>query len=332
MKKYLKDTLPHIYIIMHKNVTTKRATFTKAEREYVKSIVRNLSVQRLTDREIVDWLCTEKKIELDRSTVSRIRNQAEKEAEEWYIGLREGGRYIATYKERLDSLLSYQKKLHELINNNESKSPELVIRSISELHRIELSLHMLMKELPGDITTSKDIAKRDKENKNTEDRMTFDEWLENNKQVPRVVNDSDYSDEENGKYYWDLHKRYNAYVKDWEYHMFGADTPPKSLVRVQSVEWADSAPVSDSETKKIERQDLRITVKPTDDDNTDTPYTDIVKESNDTEQSNFDTDSDEIQGPGQKHKLGIHCTQCHRIYLNRESYGKHECMQLRGFT
>jgi hypothetical protein len=95
---------------MHKNVTTKRAAFTKAEREYVKSVVHNLSVQRLTDREIVDWLNTEKKIELDRSTVSRIRNQAEKEAEEWYIGLRNGSRYIATYKQRLDSLLSYQKR------------------------------------------------------------------------------------------------------------------------------------------------------------------------------------------------------------------------------
>jgi len=53
----------------HKNVTTERTTFTKAEREYVKGLVRDLSFQRLTDREIVQWLYDQKKIDLDRSTI-----------------------------------------------------------------------------------------------------------------------------------------------------------------------------------------------------------------------------------------------------------------------
>ena len=35
----------------HKKVTSKRATFTKSEREYVKGIVHNLSLQRLSDGE-----------------------------------------------------------------------------------------------------------------------------------------------------------------------------------------------------------------------------------------------------------------------------------------
>jgi hypothetical protein len=71
----------------HKNVTAKRTTFTKAEREYVKGIVHNLSFQRLTDREIVQWLHDEKKIDLDRSTVSKMRNHVEEQAESWYIEL-----------------------------------------------------------------------------------------------------------------------------------------------------------------------------------------------------------------------------------------------------
>jgi hypothetical protein len=66
----------------HKNVTSKRATFTKAEREYVKGIVHNLLFQRLTDNEIVQWLRDEKKIDLDRSTISKMRNQVEEQAEE----------------------------------------------------------------------------------------------------------------------------------------------------------------------------------------------------------------------------------------------------------
>ena len=56
----------------HKKVTSKRATFTKAEREYVKGMVHNLSFQRLTDHEIVQWLHDEKEIDIDRSTVSKI--------------------------------------------------------------------------------------------------------------------------------------------------------------------------------------------------------------------------------------------------------------------
>src|SRR6266540_1605261 len=92
----------------HKNVTTERTTFTKAEREYVKGLVRDLSFQRLTDREIVQWLYDQKKIDLDRSTISKMRNQIEKDATKVV--------YIDT-----------------------------VIRAISELHRIEMSLRTLFK-------------------------------------------------------------------------------------------------------------------------------------------------------------------------------------------
>jgi len=82
--------------------------FTKAEREYVKSVVQNLFIQRFTDREIVGWLHEEKQIEIDRSMISKIRNQAEQDAASWYSKLRDSGAtYVAIYKDRLDSLLSY---------------------------------------------------------------------------------------------------------------------------------------------------------------------------------------------------------------------------------
>jgi len=80
--------------------------FTKSEREYVKGIVQNLSFQRFTDGEIVRWLHEEKKIDVDRSTVTRIRNQVEQDVEKWYVDLRESGsKYIAIYKQRLDSFI-----------------------------------------------------------------------------------------------------------------------------------------------------------------------------------------------------------------------------------
>ena len=124
-----------------------RSKRTKSEQEYVKAIVQGLSLQRLTDKEIVDYLYNEKQIPIGRSTVTCIRNNIEKQAEKWYIELRKSSyKYIATYKERLDSLLSYQKKLHDIISN--TKKDEVKIRAISELHSIEMDLFNLWKQLP----------------------------------------------------------------------------------------------------------------------------------------------------------------------------------------
>ena len=151
-------------------MTSKRATFTKPEREYVKGIVHNLSFQRLTDREIVQWLHDEKEIDLDRSTVSKIRNQVESKAEKWYIELRNSTfKYIAIYKERIDSLFSYQKKLHEIIAA--TKKPEVQIRAISELHSIEMSIFSLLKQLPD--LQIEDTYKQPKEENKEENELPY---------------------------------------------------------------------------------------------------------------------------------------------------------------
>ena len=97
------------------NVTKERHRWTKAEKQYIKSIVHNYSLQRWTDQDIVDYLREEKKIKIGRSTVTTIKNQVVEEAGNWYLELRESGtKTIAFFKERLDSLLSYQKKLNEI--------------------------------------------------------------------------------------------------------------------------------------------------------------------------------------------------------------------------
>ena len=107
----------------NKNVPTEHRKWTKAERQYIKGIVHNYSLQRWTDQDIVNYLREEKKIRIGRSTVTRIKNSVVEEGEKWYIELRDSGaKYIAVYKERLDSLLSYQKKLHELCTLNQVPS------------------------------------------------------------------------------------------------------------------------------------------------------------------------------------------------------------------
>ena len=58
--------------------------FAKLERAYVKVIVHNL----ISDQEIVQWPKDEKEISICRSTVTTIRNQAEKDTTYGDVGLR----------------------------------------------------------------------------------------------------------------------------------------------------------------------------------------------------------------------------------------------------
>lgn len=134
---------------------------TKSEKEYVKALIQTLSLQRLTDQEIVEYLHNEKQIEIGRSTVTEIRNRVEKQAAKWYLELKQStNKYIAAYKQRIDSLLSYQKKLHEIISS--TNKDEVKIRAISELHSIELDIFNLWQQLPNlDITEQSDQQQRE---------------------------------------------------------------------------------------------------------------------------------------------------------------------------
>jgi len=93
---------------------------------------------------------------------TKIRNKAEQEAAKWYTSLRESGtKYVAVYKQQLDSLLSYQKKLYQVMHQCGGKSPDLLLRAISELHRIEMSLHTLFKEIRGDVRIEESKTKNE---------------------------------------------------------------------------------------------------------------------------------------------------------------------------
>ena len=124
----------------NKNINSERKKLTKSDKEYIKGLVHNLALQRLTDQEITEHLQS-KGMNIARSTVCTIRNKIEKESEKWYVELRESRcKYLATYKERLDSLMSYQRKLNNIVEICTSNNiyHDTVIKAISELHKIEL--------------------------------------------------------------------------------------------------------------------------------------------------------------------------------------------------
>ena len=110
-----------------------------------------------------------------------MRNQVELKAEKWYIELKQSTfRYIATYKERIDSLFSYQKKFHEIIST--TKKPEIQIRAISELHSIEMSIFSLWKQLPA-----LDIVDTNKDNKDEHNSKEYQYDNVGPSELPRAI-------------------------------------------------------------------------------------------------------------------------------------------------
>ncbi len=130
---------------------------TQEQRQYIRGVIHNLALQRWQDKEIAEFLNNEKGIKLTRSSVTYIRNRMERQAEKWYFELRESRyRYVAIFKERIDSLFSYQKKLHEIIASTSTDAegeheqrPEVKIKAITELHAIEVTLFTMWKQLPN---------------------------------------------------------------------------------------------------------------------------------------------------------------------------------------
>jgi DNA-directed RNA polymerase specialized sigma54-like protein len=81
---------------------SKCRTTNRQKNKSVRAVIHNLSLQRFSDTEMVGYL-SDKGIVLARTTVNGIKKQIEREAEKWYIELRQSRyKYIATYKERIE--------------------------------------------------------------------------------------------------------------------------------------------------------------------------------------------------------------------------------------
>lgn len=162
---------------MNKKGNAERIKLSKTERQYVRGIIHNLSLQRWTSQEIADYLHKEKGLDIARVTVNRIRNLVEEQAAKWYVELKKSTTiYIAAYKERLDSLFSYQKKLHEIIDT--TRKDEVKIRCVSELHSIEMDIFNLWKQLPNlDVPDPKEmqqLQRRSQTDSDTHSQPIFD--------------------------------------------------------------------------------------------------------------------------------------------------------------
>jgi hypothetical protein len=102
----------------------------------------------MSDNEIIEEIQRQTNETITRFGLYKIKQQIKKESYDWYKNMREGQHeYIHEFKERIDEILSLQKKHHEIINNNEH-NPQIQQTSLAELHRLSITLSNLYDVAP----------------------------------------------------------------------------------------------------------------------------------------------------------------------------------------
>ena len=89
----------------------------------------------MSDNEIIDSIFHQTNKSISRRTLYEIRQSIKKDSYQWYKTIREGQyEYIHEFKERIDEILTLQKKHHEIIEKNEH-NPPIQQTSLAELHK-----------------------------------------------------------------------------------------------------------------------------------------------------------------------------------------------------
>jgi hypothetical protein len=122
--------------------------FTYAERESIKSTVAILTIKRIPDKEIIRAIAEQTNKTMTIRHLTRVKQQIKRESFKWYSELREGEyEYLHEFKERINEIMAMQKKLHEIIDDNED-NPSIQLDAISELHKLTITLSNLYDVAP----------------------------------------------------------------------------------------------------------------------------------------------------------------------------------------
>ena len=144
--------------------------YTTAERALVKYIVAPLSIKRIPEAEIINAIFNQTNKTIIKVALHKIR-QIKRESFKWYKTMREGEyEYIHEFKERINEIMSLQKKHHEIIDS--TTEPTTVKQtSLAELHRLNITLSNYFDVAPSIIngntlSTTHNKAIRQQQNRN----------------------------------------------------------------------------------------------------------------------------------------------------------------------
>ena len=114
--------------------------FTGPERNLIQSIVANLTIKRIPDPEIMKEVSSQTKKSISAKSLYNIRQRIKKESSKWYSQLRQGEHeYIHEFKERINEIVDLQKRHYKIIEDNQN-NPSVQQASLSELHRLNITL------------------------------------------------------------------------------------------------------------------------------------------------------------------------------------------------
>ena len=116
--------------------------FTNGERPIVKSLIATLSLKRIPDKEIIEIIFNQTNKMISERTLYELRQSIKKDSYQWYNTMHEGQyNYIHEFKERINEIVSLQKKHHEIIDNREPTPVKQA--SLFELYRLIITLSNL---------------------------------------------------------------------------------------------------------------------------------------------------------------------------------------------
>jgi DNA-binding PadR family transcriptional regulator len=96
------------------------AKFTRSERSLEKSILSALSVKKIPDSEIIKEIEQQTNKRIGRRSIYDLRQSIKKESYHWYKTMRTSQyEYIHEFMERINEIMSLQKKNHQIIDSNE---------------------------------------------------------------------------------------------------------------------------------------------------------------------------------------------------------------------
>jgi len=132
--------------------------FHNSERTLVKNLIATLSINRLTDNEIIQEIEKQTGKTITQRALYDIKQSIKKDSYEWYTKLRSNQyEYLHEFKERINEILWLQKKHNEIINSD--KEPTAIKQaSLIELHKLNITLanyYDVAPEIINGITLSK---------------------------------------------------------------------------------------------------------------------------------------------------------------------------------
>ena len=122
--------------------------FTFKEKAQIKSIVATLTLKRISDDQIIEFILGRTNKTIGRMTLYNIRQEIKRDSFEWYNHMRQDQyAYIHEYKQRINEITDLQEMHHDIVIRNRN-NPAIQQTSLAELHRLNITLSNYIDVLP----------------------------------------------------------------------------------------------------------------------------------------------------------------------------------------